>query len=62
MSERATIYGKRVKKLANSIHQYISWNIKEMKYLIEDFKINGKVTTVAETALRLILTFEGELE
>ena len=35
--------------------------IKEMKWLLNDIKQNGKVTTAAEAAARPVPAFEGKL-
>ncbi len=60
-SERATIDDVRVKELANGIIKAQRKEIKEMKWLIDDIKKNGKATTEAEAAARPVPKFEGEL-
>jgi hypothetical protein len=60
-SERANIEDKRVKELANGIIKAQRREIKEMKWLIEDIRKNGKATTDAEAAARPLPKFEGSL-
>lgn len=60
-SERATIDDMRVRELADGIIKAQRKEIKEMKWLIEDIKKNGKATTETEAAARPVPKFEGEL-
>lgn len=60
-SERATIDDVRVKELANDIIKAQRREIKEMKWLIEDIKKNGKATNEAEASARPVPKFKGEL-
>ena len=60
-SERAEIDDVRVKELANEIIKAQRREIKEMEWLINDIKENGKVTTEAEAAARPMPEFEGKL-
>lgn len=58
-SERANIEDKRVRDLADAIIRAQRREIKEMKWLIEDIRKNGKATTDAEAAARPVPEFEG---
>lgn len=60
-SERAGIEDKRVRELADEIIKAQRREIKEMKWLIEDIKKNGKATTKEQAANRPVPTFEGKL-
>ncbi|MEH6662794.1 MAG: DUF305 domain-containing protein [Parasphingorhabdus sp.] len=60
-SERAHIEDRRVRELADSIIKAQRREIKEMKWLIEDIRKNGKATTEAEAEARPVPKFEGEL-
>ena len=60
-SERAGIDDPRVRKLADGIIRAQRREIKEMKWLLNDIKQNGKVTSAAETAARPVPAFEGAL-
>lgn len=53
-STRANITDKRVKKLADGIAKTQVKEIKEMKWLIEDIKKNGKATTDEEASNRQV--------
>jgi inorganic pyrophosphatase/exopolyphosphatase len=60
-SERAEIDDVRVKELANEIVRAQRRQIKEMEWLINDIKENGKATTEADAAARPMPEFEGKL-
>lgn len=60
-SERAEIDDVRVKELANEIVKAQHREIKEMEWLINDIKENGKATTEADAAARPMPEFEGKL-
>ncbi|WP_211214992.1 DUF305 domain-containing protein [Novosphingopyxis baekryungensis] len=60
-SERAGIDDPRVRELADGIIRAQRKEIKEMKWLLNDIKQNGKVTTAAEVAARPVPAFEGKL-
>lgn len=60
-SERAEIDDIRVKELANGIIEAQRREIKEMEWLINDIKANGKAETRAEADSRSVPNFEGEL-
>lgn len=60
-SERAGIEDIRVRKLADDIIKAQRKEIKEMEWLIDDIKTNGKVTTEAEKQARPIPPFEGKV-
>tara|TARA_B100000989_G_scaffold266097_1_gene219356 strand:- start:46 stop:591 length:546 start_codon:yes stop_codon:yes gene_type:complete len=60
-SERSGIEDKRVRELADEIIKAQRREIKEMDWLIEDIKKNGKATTEAAAAERPVPEFEGEL-
>ena len=60
-SERAEIDDVRVKALANEIIKAQRREIKEMEWLINDIKENGKAATDAEAAERPMPEFEGKL-
>lgn len=60
-SERSGIEDKRVRELADEIIKAQRREIKEMDWLIEDIKKNGKATTEAEATARPVPKFEGEL-
>ena len=60
-SERAEIDDVRVKELANDIIKAQRREIKEMEWLINDIKENGKVSTDAEAEARAVPDFEGTL-
>ena len=59
-SERANIEDRRVRELADAIIKAQRREIKEMKWLIEDIRKNGKATTEAEASARPVPEFEGE--
>jgi heat shock protein HslJ len=61
-SERAGIEDVRVRQLANDIIKAQRKEIKEMEWLIEDIKANGKVTTKAEQQARPVPKFEGKVD
>lgn len=61
-SERAGIDDVRVRELANGIITAQRKEIREMEWLIEDIKANGKVTTEAEKKARPVPPFKGELK
>jgi hypothetical protein len=58
-SERANIEDVRVQELANEIIEAQRKEIKEMKWLIQDIKANGKVTTEEARQSRTLPNFEG---
>lgn len=60
-SERAEIDDVRVKELANEIIKAQRREIKEMEWLINDIKENGKAATNAEAEARPMPKFEGKL-
>ncbi len=60
-SERANIEDVRVRALANEIIKAQRREIKEMEWLIEDIKANGKAETAEEAAARPAPDFEGQL-
>lgn len=60
-SERAHIEDRRVRELADSIIKAQRREIKEMKWLIEDIRKNGKATTAAEAQARPVPEFQGKL-
>ncbi|WP_373491374.1 DUF305 domain-containing protein [Parasphingorhabdus sp.] len=60
-SERANIEDRRVRELADKIIRAQRREIKEMQWLIEDIRKNGKATTDAEAAARPVPKFEGTL-
>lgn len=60
-SERANIEDKRVRELADKIIKAQRREIKEMKWLIEDIRKNGKASTEADAAARPVPKFKGEL-
>lgn len=60
-SERSSIEDKRVRELADEIIKAQRREIKEMKWLIEDIKKNGKATTESQANARPVPKFEGEL-
>jgi hypothetical protein len=60
-SERAGIDDPRVRELADGIIRAQRREIKEMKWLLNDIKQNGKVTTAVEATARPVPAFEGEL-
>ena len=60
-SERAGIDDPRVRELADGIIRAQRKEIKEMKWLLNDIKQNGKVTTAVEATARPVPAFEGEL-
>lgn len=60
-SERANIEDRRVRELADGIIKAQRREIKEMKWLIEDIRKNGKATTEAEAKARPVPEFEGAL-
>lgn len=59
-SERAHIEDRRVRELADAIIKAQRREIKEMKWLIEDIRKNGKATTEVEATARPVPEFEGE--
>lgn len=61
-SERAGIEDMRVRELADNIIKAQRKEIKEMEWLIDDIKANGKVTTEAEKQARPVPTFEGKVD
>ncbi len=61
-SERANIDDERVRTLANDIILAQRREIKEMEWLIEDIKANGKATTEAEAEARKVPEFEVSLK
>ncbi len=60
-SERAGIEDVRVRELADNIIKGQRKEIKEMEWLIDDIKANGKVTTEAEKQDRAVPEFEGKV-
>ena len=60
-SERANIEDVRVRELADGIIKAQRREIKEMEWLINDIRKNGKANTPAEAAARPIPKFEGKL-
>jgi len=60
-SERANIEDARVRELADGIIKAQRREIKEMKWLIEDIRKNGKATTEADATARPLPEFEGKL-
>ena len=60
-SERANIDDVRVRELADEIIKAQRREIKEMKWLIDDIKKNGKAETPQDAELRSVPKFEGEL-
>ncbi|MGB5724858.1 MAG: DUF305 domain-containing protein [Parasphingorhabdus sp.] len=60
-SERANIEDRRVRELADEIIKAQRREIKEMEWLIEDIRENGKATTEADAAARPVPKFEGKL-
>lgn len=60
-SENANIKDARVKKLAEDIIKAQRREIEEMKWLINDIKSNGEVTTATEASKRPVPKFNGEL-
>ncbi|WP_417622700.1 DUF305 domain-containing protein [Parasphingorhabdus sp.] len=60
-SERANIEDKRVRELADGIIKAQRREIKEMKWLIDDIRTNGKAVTEAEAKTRPVPDFEGAL-
>lgn len=60
-SERAEIDDVRVRELADGIIKAQRKEIKEMEWLIEDIKKNGKVTTEAEAEDRPVPDYQGKL-
>lgn len=59
-SERANIEDRRVRELADAIIKAQRREIKEMKWLIEDIRKNGKATSEAEAKARPVPEFKGE--
>ena len=60
-SERAHIEDRRVRKLADNIIRAQRREIREMQWLIEDIRTNGKAMTETEAAARPVPVFKGEL-
>ncbi|VWX58592.1 DUF305 domain-containing protein [Sphingorhabdus sp. 109] len=60
-SERAHIEDRRVRDLADTIIRAQRREIREMQWLIEDIRTNGKAMTETEAAARPVPDFEGEL-
>jgi hypothetical protein len=60
-SERANIEDRRVRELADAIIKAQRREIKEMKWLIEDIRKNGKATTEAAAIARPLPKFDGQL-
>ncbi|WP_321322898.1 DUF305 domain-containing protein [uncultured Parasphingorhabdus sp.] len=60
-SERAHIEDRRVRDLADDIIRAQRREIREMQWLIEDIRTNGKAMTETEAAARPVPDFEGEL-
>lgn len=60
-SERAEIDDVRVRELADSIIRAQRREIKEMEWLIEDIRKNGKAATEAEAETRPVPDYEGSL-
>ena len=61
-SERAGIEDVRVRELADGIIKAQRKEIKEMEWLIDDIKANGKVTTEANKQARPVPAFEGKVD
>ena len=61
-SERASIEDRRVRELADEIIWAQRREIKEMKWLIEDIRKNGKATTKAEAKARPVPEFGGKVD
>lgn len=59
-SERAEIDDVRVQELATEIIKAQRREIKEMNWLIEDIRENGKATTQSEAEERPVPNFDGE--
>ena len=59
-SERAEIDDVRVRELANEIIEAQRREIKEMNWLIEDIRENGKATTQNEAEARPVPEFSAE--
>lgn len=59
-SERAEISDLRVRELADEIIRAQRREIEEMRWLIEDIKKNGAVTSESEVAARPVPDFEGQ--
>ena len=59
-SERANIEDRRVRDLADNIIAAQRREIREMQWLIEDIRANGKAMTEVEAAARPVPDFEGE--
>ncbi len=59
-SERAEIDDVRVRELANEIIEAQRREIKEMNWLIEDIRENGKATTQTEAEARPVPEFSAE--
>ncbi|NRD88826.1 DUF305 domain-containing protein [Sphingopyxis sp. BSNA05] len=60
-SERAHIEDQRVRDLADNIIKAQRREIREMQWLIEDIRANGKAVTEADATARPVPDFEGEL-
>jgi hypothetical protein len=60
-SERAGIEDVRVRELADNIIKAQRKEIKEMEWLIDDIKQNGKAITQQEVQERPVPEFEGKL-
>ncbi|ATW04188.1 DUF305 domain-containing protein [Sphingorhabdus sp. YGSMI21] len=60
-SERAHIEDRRVRDLADNIIKAQRREIREMQWLIEDIRANGKAVTEADATARPVPDFEGEL-
>jgi len=60
-SERAEIDDVRVRELADGIIKAQRKEIKEMEWLINDIKKNGKATTEADAKSRPVPDYEGKL-
>ena len=61
-SERAGIEDIRVRELADGIIEAQRREIKEMEWLIDDIKNNGKVTTQSEKQARPVPDFTGDTD
>jgi len=59
-SERSQIDDVRVRELADRIIKAQRKEIKEMKWLIDDIKANGKATTQQQASQRPLPKFEGK--
>lgn len=59
-SERSQIDDVRVRELADRIIKAQRKEIKEMKWLLDDIKVNGKATTQEEASQRPLPEFEGK--